>query len=363
MQIQREIPGSSQGRLLQLLHQNGDRSRADLARAAGFTKATVSSLVTEMLEEGLIVETRRRPIGGRGRPAVDLNIDRENWRVVALDLSHDDGFYGAVLDLSGRVLHRDSILSLAAQGEVALQMAIELAERLCAAAAGRIIGMGVSAPGIVDADGVVLASHNLRWTDVPLKDVLLERFDLPVSVENDANVAALAERDRVGAQSDLMVVKLGYGVGSGIIANGKLIHGSHYTAGEIGHIASGDSADYRCVCGRAGCLEATLSLPRLNARLSAADERDRAEILEDAGRILGNALAPLVGALGTEVVILTGVSDEVADSLVVAARDAMRPRLTEESWASLDLRISPLGDDLAFQGAVSLVSSAVLGVP
>lgn len=363
LQLQRQLPGSNQGLLLQLLHERGDRSRADLARAAGFTKATVSSLVLEMIDDRLIVETRRRPVDGPGRPAVDLNLDRTGWRVVAMDLSPDNGFTGAVLNLSGQLLFRVSGFGGPLQGDAAVSAAIDLADHLRANAGGPILGIGVSAPGTVDADGMVIASHNLRWSEVPLRRLLLERLQLPVCVENDANTAARAEYDLSESPTDLMVVKLGYGVGGGIIANGELIHGARYTAGEIGHIASGDAADHLCVCGRTGCLEAMLSLPRLNARLAEAiNERSWYDTLDTAGRALGNALAPIVGALGIEAIIITGVDDEVADRLLAAAHDAMRPRLTEDTWAALDMRVSPWGDDIALYGAVSLVRSGVLGV-
>lgn len=362
-QIQKELPGSSHARLLQLLHEQGDRSRADLARAVGFTKATVSSLIAELIDEGLVVETRQRPVDGPGRPAVDLNIDRANWRVVAVDLSPDHELRGALIDLNGTVHARSSIATEGALGAAAMRKAIELIDRLRDESERRVLGIGVCVPGIVDGEGRVLASHNLDWVGLPLQEEIEAHTGLPTCVANDANAAALAERDLHGAGRDLMLVKVGYGVGAGIIANGELIQGSRFTAGEIGHVAIGEGDGLACVCGRRGCLEATLSLPRLQARIAAAEpDGDRAEVLRDAGDRLGVALAPLVGALGLEVVIITGLPDALAGQVLSAARVALGFRLTEELFDSLELRATDLGDDITLQGAVMLVITRVLGI-
>ncbi|MEV7619199.1 ROK family transcriptional regulator [Microbacterium sp. NPDC089321] len=363
LRLQRQLPGSSHGRVLQLLVAEPDQSRADLARAAGFTKATVSALVMDMIEDGLVVETRRRAVDRPGRPAVELNFDWSAWRILAMDLSPAEGFTGAVLDLAGGVHHRVAGFGGPVKGDDAVQAAIDLAHELSDTVDVGILGVGVSAPGTVDADGVILESHNLRWSQVPLRDIMLRELQLPVCVENDANLVALAEYALSPEPTDLMAVKLGYGVGGGIVANGQLIHGSRFTAGEIGHIASGDDADAPCVCGRVGCLEATLSLPRLHLRLSGArDAEERAGILDAAGRMLGNALAPVVGALGIEALILTGVNDAIAGPLLAAAREAMRPRLTDDAWSSLDMRVDAMGGDIVLRGALSLVTAGVLGL-
>jgi predicted NBD/HSP70 family sugar kinase len=363
IQMQREFPGSNHARLLQLLYERGDRSRADLARAAGFTKATVSSLVTDMISEGLVVETRQRPVDGPGRPAVDLNIDRSRWQAIAIDLSPDHELRGAVLDLHGTMLTRISMATDGATGMTAVRQTLELVDALRDRADGRVLGVGVCAPGIVDPRGTVIASHNLGWVELPLQDEIVRHAGLPVCVENDANAAALAERDRHPTTQDFMLVKVGYGVGGGIVANGELIRGSRFTAGEIGHVASAHSADQLCVCGRVGCLEATLSLPRLESRLTgAASEDEREHILALAGDRLGSGLAPVIGALGLEAVVVSGIPTRIATPLLAAARSALRARLNEDLIRSLDIRLSTLGDDITLKGALNVVLANVLGI-
>ena len=362
LEIRRQLPGSNHSRLLQLLHESGDLSRADLARAVGLTKATVSSLIAEMIREGLVVETRQRAVDGPGRPAVDLNIDRLNWLVAAVDLSPDRELRGALIDLAGNVHVRESIATEGALGDAALQKTIELIDRLILRADRRILGVGVCAPGTVDNEGRVLASHNLDWVGLPLKAEIERHTDLPTCVANDANAAALAERDLYASEEDLMLVKIGFGVGAGIITNGQLVQGSRFTAGEIGHVAVGGDGGPRCVCGREGCLEATLSLPRLAARVEESPEAARDGVLRDAGECLAIVLAPLVGSLGLEAVVVTGLVDPFVEPILSSTRDALRARLASEVVDSLDLRVSEVGDDLVLQGAMSLVASAVLGI-
>lgn len=362
LKMARDIPGSNHARLLQLLHQKKDLSRADLARAAGFTKATVSSLISEMIDEGLVVETRQRTKDGPGRPAVGLDIDRKSWCVLAVDLSPDREIRGALVDLSGEVFARSSVEIGDAHGEDAERMTLLLIDELRGASALPVLGIGISTPGIVDLGGHVVA-HNLGWNAHPLREHVEVHTGLPTSVANDANIAALAEKESRGPQANLMLVKISHGIGAGIIADGNLIHGSKFTAGEIGHVAIGDGEGPLCVCGRRGCLEATLTLPKLQAQLaSAPSPAEHDAVLRRAGARLGIAAAPLVGGLGLETVVVSGLPPEHARTFLPAAREALEPRLMPELLASLDLRLSLLGEDIELKGAVSLVLTRVLGI-
>jgi predicted NBD/HSP70 family sugar kinase len=363
LEIQRSIPGSNHARLLKLLYRRGNRSRADLARAAGFTKATVSSLIAEMLEAGLVVETRQRPVDGPGRPSVDLDLARTSWVVLAVDLSPDDEFAAALIDLGGAIRDRASVTLGGARGEDAFVMARELIDTLLARAEVPVLGIGVCVPGIVDLEGVVLASLNRGWVGLTLGARLSEHTGLPVCVANDANAAALAEREVTQGREDLMLVKVGSGVGAAIIANGQLLHGHRFSAGEIAHITTAPGGP-RCVCGRFGCLEATLSAPRLAALLRASDGSPdrRAEVLENAGHQLGGVLAPLVGALALTTVVVSGLPPSYADDLLAATRASLSGRIPPDLSAPLTLRGSDLGEDVMIRGAVILVLSGVLGI-
>ena len=364
MQIQRSIPQTNSAGLLRLLYQRGNRSRADLARASGLTKATVSSLIAELLELGLVRETRQRPVEGPGRPSVELDVARTEWNVLCLDLSHDEELRGALLDLGGNIHERVSVLREGSTGEAAVVKTKRLVDALLARAPGRVLGIGVGSPGVVDTDGVVITSHNLGWYGVQIRAELHAHTGLPVSVENDANASALAELSTMENVDDLLLVKIGVGVGAAIVANGRVIHGPRFSAGEIGHVAIGDGSEGpECVCGRRGCLEATLSWPRLAERLrTAADAPERDEILRAAGERLGVALAPLVGSLGLSSVIVSGPPETLDGTLLAATRQAMKPALTADLFEGLELRATELGDEVVLQGALILVLGEVLDI-
>ncbi|MDQ0893123.1 ROK family transcriptional regulator [Agromyces ramosus] len=355
--------GHNRSLVLQMLYRNGGQSRADLARASALTKVTVSDLVAEMLAEGLVVETRQRTSTGPGKPAVELDIARDRWQVVAVDLSDAEKFDGAVLDLDGGLIARISVPRGGAMGAAALETAFELVDELRARATAPVLGIGVGSPGIVDLDGAVLSAPNLDWTNVPMRAALAERTGLPVHVANDANAASLAEHSFGGATHDLLLLKVGHGVGAAVLANGRLVHGRRFAAGEIGHVVVGTDAGPLCACGRSGCLEAWIAVPRLEARLAEASGADAAdEVLRETGRRLGYALAPVVGALGLTDVIVSGPPHLLDGVLLDAAREALKSRLLPVFFDGLELRLTEQGPDIVLRGALVLVLAGVLGI-
>jgi predicted NBD/HSP70 family sugar kinase len=355
--------GHNRSLVLQMLYRNGGQSRADLARASDLTKVTVSDLVAEMLAEGLVVETRQRTSNGPGKPAVELDIARDRWQVIAVDLSDSEVFEGAVLDLDGGVIDRVSAPRNGATGTLALETAYELVDDLRARATAPVLGIGVGSPGVVDLDGVVLSAPNLGWVNVPMRAALTDRTGLPVHVANDANTASLAEHSFGGATHDLLLLKVGHGVGAAVIANGRLVHGRRFAAGEIGHVVVGHDAGPLCACGRYGCLEAWMAVPRLEARLAEASGADAAEeVLRESGRRLGAALAPVVGALGLTDVIISGPAHLLDGVLLDAAREALKSRLLPDFFDGLEFRLTEQGPDIVLRGALVLVLAGVLGI-
>src|SRR5690606_7305088 len=136
---------------------------------------------------------------------------------------------------------------------------------------------------------------------------LVAATGLPVLVANDANAAVLAEHTFGSALSDTMLIKLGHGVGAGLLLGGTPLFGNRFAAGELGHVVVGTDGGAPCACGKVGCLETWLAIPRLEAALAAAStQRRRDEILTEAGDRLGIALAPVVGALDLAELVLSG---------------------------------------------------------
>ncbi|WBU36775.1 ROK family transcriptional regulator [Homoserinibacter sp. YIM 151385] len=355
--------GHNRSLVLQTLYREGPRSRADLARETGLTRVTVSDLVAELMGEGLIVDIGPRGGTRPGKPATLLDIHREAYQIIGIDLSEHHAFRGALLDLDGEILKRAERPLDGATGEAALEKVLEITEELIALATAPVLGIGIGSPGIVDLAGIVQSAPNLGWTGLEVQRRVAERAGIPVVVANDANVAALAEHGFGGALGDMMLVKIGHGVGAGMLLGGTPLFGSRFASGEIGHVVVGTDGGAECVCGKHGCLETWLAAPRLAAALEdAADDAARDDILRQAGRRLGIALAPIVGALDLAEIVLSGPEALLDGSLAEATLETLRERTMAEFHGHVALRMTELGTDIVMRGAAVMVLSGRLGV-
>jgi predicted NBD/HSP70 family sugar kinase len=354
--------------VLQTLYRSGSVSRADLARATGLTRVTISDLVAQLITEDLIVELGQREDARPGKPATLLDINRSGFQILGLDLSDHAMLCGGVLNLDGEILERREVRLAGADGQnatgqAAVDKVIALTRELMAAATAPIMGVGVGSPGVVDLAGTVLSAPNLGFHDLPLQDLLAEATGLAVLVANDANAAVLAEHSFGGALSDIMLVKVGHGVGAGLLLGGTPLFGSRFAAGEIGHVVVGTDGGAACACGKVGCLETWLAIPRLESNLADATNADeREDILRRAGERLGIALAPVVGALDLAEVVLSGPAELLDGPLAEAAVDTLRNRTMPEFHGDLTVRMTELGQDIVMRGAAAMVLSGQLGV-
>jgi predicted NBD/HSP70 family sugar kinase len=353
--------------VLQTLYSIGAQSRADVARETGLTRVTVSDLVAELMDEGLVVELGQREDARPGKPATLIDVDRGAYRIIGIDVSGHRVLRGAVLDLSGTILERAELPLGGATGERAFELVAELGARLIALATAPVLGVGVGTPGVVNPLGSVCSAPNLGWTDLPLQARLAARYGLPVHATNDANAAVLAEHG-AGDIDDLLLVKIGHGVGAGLIVGGRLVTGAGFASGEIGHVVVGTDGGPHCVCGKDGCLEAWLSVPRLTAQLEAlgvagdAEAEARTEVLGEAGRRLGIVLAPVVGALDLREIVLSGPTHLLDGPLLEATVETLRTRTMAEQTRDLRLRMTAHGQDIVLRGAAVMVLSGELGV-
>jgi predicted NBD/HSP70 family sugar kinase len=346
--------------VLRTMFRDGPVSRADLARATNLTRVTTSDLATELLAEGLIEELGQREGTGRvGKPATLLGVVPDARFTIAVDLSDDERFHAALVDLSGKVLDRRVAERDGRTGDAALEMVRTLCADLADAADRPLLGVGVGSPGVVDPRGVVVEAPNLGWFELGLAPALSEHLALPVHVANDANAAVLGELGLGGAgDRSLLVLKVGQGVGAGLVLDGHLVVGDRFAAGEIGHVVV-DPDGEACACGRTGCLETVLAAPRLRRRSRAGDpvvERTAA------GSRLGEALAPVISTLNLREVVLSGPVDVLDETFRAAAFAAIRARTMPAVGDNVDLRSSSLGEDDVLLGAAMLVLDRELGV-
>ena len=345
--------------LLQQLFRGGPASRADLARTTGLTRVTVSDLVGELVGEGRLEELGV-PVESRvGKPPTLVGLAADSAHIVAIDLSGDVSMTGAVINLAGEVKARHELAVDGRRGDDAVTLLHRLAAELVAMTDRPVLGVGVGSPGVVDAHGTVLDAPNLAWVDVPLASGLRAALGVPVFVANDANTAVLGEHT-FGDTGDggLMVIRVGTGVGAGLVLEGSLLHGHRSAAGEIGHVVV-DPDGEECACSRRGCLETLLAVPRLRRRLA---EGDPTELLTRVGEQLGIALAPVVGTLNLHEVVLSGPPELLGGALLEAADRTIRARTMPVSGDGLTVRTSTLGEDVVLVGAAVLVLAGELGV-
>lgn len=344
--------------VLQMLYRGTPLSRADIARETGLTRVTVSDLVNDLQREGLIVERGVRQADGPGKPAMLLEMARDTQQIIAMDLSGHDVFRAVLTTLDGEITEEVSIPSPGVTGDEAESLVHELLEWALQLTTAPVLGVGVGVPGIVGRDQVVRRSISLGWTNRALAPALSARFGVPVFVANDANVAVLAEHSFASGGDDLLLVKIGRGVGGGLLLDGHPVLGSRLTAGEIGRVLVRPAPDAERVP-----LETLVTAPALRTHIEesvvAGETADAA--VQRAGRLLGSVIAPLITSLGLATVVLTGPRELFDETLIDAVRDTVDEHLADDVDRA-DIHLTPLGPDIVLRGAAALVLSERLGV-
>jgi N-acetylglucosamine repressor len=379
--------------VLKAIYMGQATSRAAIAQTTDLARPTVSQIVGELLEEGLVHEQGPGESTG-GKPPTLLGFTDDAYEIIGLHVGGRKTF-GAVTDLRGRIRARADRPTDHTDDESALLGLCLVLDDLRARATRPLLGVGVSAPGLVDHhNGLVRYSTHLNWRDIPLRDRVAERCDdgIAVLVDNDTNLAALGERVfGVGGGLDNMVIVMAgtRGIGAGLILNGEIYHGVGGGAGEIGHAPVADNG-VPCMCGRQGCLEAVASGWALVRRarelagahpgsvLSTTAPRDltfedlqqavkhgnsaAVKLAEEAGRYLGLAVATLISTLNPQRVVIGGSMSDLGrpffDSLQCTVRAQTLTLLIEET----EIFPASLGADVNILGAVAQVLKSELGV-
>ena len=383
---------SNLGVVLRHIATEGPISRARVAAETGLNKSTVSSLVAELDELGLVREGAdhgRAP--AVGRPATPIVI---TGTTVALGLEIAvDGLVAGVEDLTGAVrfeTRRTRMLGEDPPLRVLDDLAALAREAFARAQTDelRVVGVGVAVPGLVDVGlRTLLRAPNLGWTQIAIGAELEARLGLPtgvVAVGNEANLAALAELwDGVALDLKSFIHVTGQvGVGAGIVIDGELYRGSRGFAGELGHMTVRPDGE-PCACGARGCLETVAGLEAIRRRAGmehpeAAGEYETAELLaqraaahdaaaiaaiDEAAEALGIALSSAINLLDLEALVLGGSYTPLCPWLVPRVRDALSTRVLAATWSQFDVRGSVLGVQAPVRGAAAIHLRAVLNRP
>jgi predicted NBD/HSP70 family sugar kinase len=366
--------------VLRALYDLGPISRADIARLTGLTRTSVGELVADLELDGLAREIGRGPSTGGKQPTLVALVD-DARTVIALDLG-ERTFSAALANLRGELSTRRRRDLDGHDGAAAIDLIHALIEDVRREATSPILGIGVGTPGIVDAAGTIRWAVDFDWQDLPLAAILAERHGLPAVVANDSRAAALATYLFGGDDrpENLVVVRVGRGIGAGLILRDQLFAGDGDGAGEIGHVVV-DPDGIACHCGRFGCLETVASAPAIlraareaglpssatatidDLARATADGDDRAlPVVRAAGRAIGAAIASLTGALDVRRITLLGT----ATALGKPWFDAIRDEATRRSLGPLarDVRIDDggTGEDVTLLGACALLLTRELGL-
>jgi glucokinase-like ROK family protein len=376
--------------VLKTIYSEAAISRAMLARATRLTRTTVSNIVAELLEEGLIAEIGPGPSLGGKRPILLSLVDNAR-SLIGIDLGNSE-FHGGIFDLRGRMLHSISLPVNDCQGEGAVQLVYDLIDQLIASSHSIIGGIGIGTPGVTDAQrGVVYEAVNLGWHNLPLKELLKARYRFPIHIANDSQVAVLGEYifGQNQEMPNLVVVKVGRGISAGVVLDGRLYIGERSGQGEIGHVMVVENG-LLCRCGHRGCLETVAgtralieqaqTIARNNSdsllhqfantveaintdviyqAFQAGDEAMR-EIVAQVGHYLGIAVAHLVALLNIQHIVIGGRLARFGAWLVTSVQQEMSQRVLPKIAEETEITLSELGDDIVIQGGAALLLSQEL---
>ena len=371
----------SAGALLRHVRTGRARSRADLVALTGAARNTVSARVDQLIAANLLEEGGRGWSTG-GRPPTLLQFNSRAGCVLAVDLGATSVDV-AVTDLSAEVLatvgHR---IDIGEGPEVVLGEVDRLAQEVLAESGltpADVCAVGVGVPGPVEFSTGRPSHPPIMpgWHDYPVPSAF-GRYECPVYVDNDVNVMALGEMGVAGSAQDVLVVKVGTGIGCGIIVDGQVYRGAQGSAGDIGHIyvARPEGRTVVCRCGNENCLEAiagggALLRDAVAAGMSVSTVREvveRArdgdgqarELVRDAGRTIGTVLAALVNFFNPHRIVMTGGVAQAGVPLIAGIRESVYRRAMPLAARSLEITVSDAPDLSGRRGAALMAIEGFL---
>lgn len=366
------------GDILQLIRSGEATTRGDLLQTTGLSRMTVAQRVDLLLSAGLVVEAASST-AGRGRPRKSLRFNHEHSvvAVAAVDTTHT---VTAITDLQGRILRRQQITPVVAEGPVpTLSWISESLSGLLTPDLPPLAGIGISVPGPIDPASGRPSEPPIMpgWDAYPIAEFLQQHVaEVPVHTANDADAAAVGEyvAEFRGCRS-LVLVKVSTGIGTGIVLGGRRYTGADGGAGDIGHVRVEHPGRTRCMCGANGCLAAVASgravaatLRQLGKEAAAghdvgallrAGDHDALRLTREAGQRIGGVLATVVSVLNPEVVVVGG--DLASTSLITGIRETLYGRSLPRATRHLRLALGSLREDAAVIGLNQIVVDAEFG--
>lgn len=368
--------------VLDTIRQRQPLSRTDISAAIGLNKATVSSLVSELIDSRLVAEIGPGESSGGRKPTL-LLFNRSAGYAIGIDIRVND-LLAVLVDLEGNVLQEKTAALADSSPDSVLEQIRktirQLAKKLPDSAYG-IVGIGIGVPGLVDEKSHVVSAPNLGWNQVDLLGPLAAEFSANIHIDNEANAGAIGEK-LYGAGRDalnLIYLSIGIGIGSGIIVGGELYRGTSNFSGEVGHMTVAEDGPL-CRCGNRGCWETLASekalldragklwgraVPDLEqiVRLAREGDPEAVRLLNETGAQLGVGLANLVNILNPELIVIGNRLSLAGDLLQEAMLGTLENRSLSYHRKKSHVAFANLGIRSTAMGAASMPITAFLADP
>ncbi|RRJ63538.1 ROK family transcriptional regulator [Paenibacillus oralis] len=365
--------------VLDTIRQHQPLSRADISAVIGLNKATVSSLVSELIDSRLVAEIGPGESSGGRKPTL-LLFNRSAGYAIGIDIRVND-LLAVLVDLEGNVLQEKTAALTDSSPDSVLEQIRktirQLAKKLPDSAYG-IVGIGIGVPGLVDEKSRVVSAPNLGWNQVDLLGPLAAEFGANIHIDNEANAGAIGEK-LYGAGRDalnLIYLSIGIGIGSGIIVGGELYRGTSNFSGEVGHMTVAEDGPL-CRCGNRGCWETLASekalldrasklwgraVPDLEqiVRLARDGDPEALRLLNETGAQLGVGLANLVNILNPELIVIGNRLSLAGDLLQEAMLETLENRSLSYHRKKSHVAFANLGTRSTALGAASMPITAFL---
>ncbi len=361
--------------ILRLIRLHQPVSRVELAKKTSLTKPTISNIVNELKEEGLINE-RELGVSSGGRRPIMLELAASDRFVIGIDATQRK-LHGVVTNIHGELLDEAWHDERFDTNEEFIDAIVALYITLNDRTKGDVIGLGVSVHGMVEAgDGVVLFAPRFHLHDIPLKRELEKRLGQHVFVENDVRTLALGELyfgEAIGIE-EFFYVYAGYGIGGAYVHAGELIDGEHHIAGEIGHMRIMLDGPI-CSCGNRGCLEAVAGerailnearqlahdLTLDDLRDSVSSNQDVQKLYERAGEYIGIATLNMIHLLNPGRILLGGPLFNYAPDVVTNIQERVAQTALTLDARQTDIRVVPWNVSQGALGAAALITNEMFG--
>ncbi len=374
-------------------------SRSMLAKKTGLNKATITNLVGELVQRNFIQEVGLET-NGLGRPSMKLRLNPAAGFIIATEIGVD--FVSVIgTDFLPKIIFQatektnpemtvDDVLGILVKN-------IHQAHEACTKEIGdKCLGLALGVPGLVDyEEGVLLFAPNLKWKDIPLKQVLTSDFSAPVFIDNEANLATYGEYyfGAAAQHPDVLYLSAGVGLGGGILHNTQLLRGVNGMAGELGHFTMMPDGEL-CGCGNRGCWETLVSLRALfryveaalkvqtgsvlwdwthgdlsqlslDLIIAAAREGDPAALasLEKIGQFLGIGIASFINALNPDIVVFGGIMSDAWEFLEPVVDSEILKRALPWNRKGTRVVLAQHGNNACLMGGIATVFQAIISQP